>query len=143
MSHPTRPKEMHLAGMAGTGQIRFLAVIPHGKGTREVAVDVPPDVILRIADALRATRGTACDTSTSRIADATDGVYHVGHAVWHVERPDQPMPCIDHSRVIEAESSSRTAPLNHVFATGLADRAAGPAAGGDTLDPTNKENDRG
>lgn len=101
MSHPTRPNEIHLAGMVGIGKIRFLAVIPHGRGTREVAVDVPPDLILRLADALRATRGTACDTATGRFTDSTEEGYHVGHAVWHVEHPDQPMPCIDHSRVID------------------------------------------
>lgn len=90
--------------MVGTGRIRFLAVIPHGRGTREVAIDVPPELILRLADALRATRGTACDSSTSRHVDATDAGYHVGHAVWHAERPDEPMPCIDHSMVIDMAS---------------------------------------
>jgi len=106
MSHPTRPKEIHIAGLVGTGQIRFLAVIPHGRGTREVAVDVPPDLILRLADALRATRGTACDTATHRTVDATDDGFHVGHAVWHAERPNQPMPCIDHSGVIEVTEAT-------------------------------------
>lgn len=83
MSHPTRPKEIHLAGMEFLGQIRFLAVIPHGRGTREVAVDVPPDLITALADALRATRGTACDTATRRFVDPSDSGYHVAHAVWH------------------------------------------------------------
>lgn len=101
MTHPTRPLHVHLQGLVGKGTIRFLAVIPHGKGTREVAVEVTPDLILRLADALRATRGPACDSANSRIADPTDDGYHVGHAVWHVEHPGDPMPCIDHSTVIE------------------------------------------
>ena len=98
---PTKPTHVHLAGMTGLGKIRFLAVVPHGRGTREVAVDVPPDLILALADALRATRGTACDTKSSRYCDATEEGYHVGHAVWHVQNPDAAMPCIDHSSVID------------------------------------------
>ncbi len=86
MTHPTQPLHVHLQGLVGKGTIRFLAVIPHGKGTREVAVEVTPDLILRLADALRATRGSACDTANSRIADPTDDGYHVGHAVWPVGR---------------------------------------------------------
>jgi hypothetical protein len=101
-SYPTHPKEVHLAGLAGIGKVRFLAVIAHGKGTREVAVDVPPDLICRIADALRATAGRACDSKHRRICDSEDGKPNVGHAIWHVEHPEQPMPCIDHSTVIDA-----------------------------------------
>lgn len=98
-AYPTKPKQIHLAGLNGTGQIRFLAVIEHGRGTREVAVDVFPRLILKLADALRATTWHACSSKHSRIADATD--FNVGHAVWHVEHPDMPMPCIDHSTVID------------------------------------------
>jgi hypothetical protein len=104
MTHPTQPLHVHLQELVGKGTIRFLAVIPHGKGTREVAVEVPPDLILRLADALRATRGSACNTANSRIADPTDDGYHVGHAVWHVEHPVDPMPCIDHSKVIDMQA---------------------------------------
>jgi len=101
MNHPTRPTEVHISGLVGLGRIRFLAVIPHGRGTREIAVDVEPALIPRIADALRATRGTACDSLTSRHVDGTEEGYHVGHAIWHVEHPDAVMPCLDHSRTIE------------------------------------------
>jgi hypothetical protein len=108
MPQPTFPKEIYLAGIE-TGQIRFLAIIPHGRGTQEVAVDISPDLILRIADALRATQGTACDARTSHHTDEPNkslheehavrhvehAVWHVEHAVWHVEHPKSPMPCID------------------------------------------------
>jgi hypothetical protein len=101
---PTQPTAVHLSGVVGLGQIRFLAVIPHGNGTREVAVDVPPELIISIADALRATKNEACSTKNSRIADGTAAGYHVGHAIWHVERPGEPMPCIDHSTVIDLQT---------------------------------------
>lgn len=100
---PTIPKEVHLVGLAGLGKIRFLAVIAHGKGTREVSVDVPPELILRLADALRATapwNGVCpCDTKSSKY-DAYDE-FSVSHAVWHVEHPNAPMPCIDRSKTID------------------------------------------
>lgn len=99
---PIHPTEVHLAGIDGLGMIRFLAVIAHGRGTREVAVDVPPEVICKIADALRATAGHACDGKNYRIADAEDGRPNVGHAIWHIEHPDRPMPCVDQSTVIDA-----------------------------------------
>ncbi len=101
---PTMPRQIHLEGLTGIGQIRFLAVIPHGKGTREVAVDVPANLIVRIADALRATQGTACDSKHRKLVDGTDEGYHCGHAIWHVERPELAMPCIDHSSVIDMSS---------------------------------------
>jgi hypothetical protein len=98
---PTRPKHVHLAGLAGINKVRFLAIVSHGRGTREVAVDVPPELILKIADALRATAGHACSRKNARISDAVDGVPNCGHAIWHVEHPEEPMPCIDHSTVID------------------------------------------
>jgi hypothetical protein len=87
--------------MEGLNRIRFLAVIKHGRGTQEVAVDVPPDLILKIADALRATAGYACDARNCRIADAREGVPNIGHAIWHVKHPDRPMPCVDPSNIID------------------------------------------
>ena len=98
---PTQPERVHLAGMAGINRVRFLAIVKHGRGTREVAVDVHPDLILKIADALRATAGHACSRKNARICDAVDGVPNVGHAIWHVEHPDEAMPCVDHSTVID------------------------------------------
>lgn len=99
---PTRPEHVHLLGMSGLNRVRFLAVVKHGRGTREVAVDVSPELILQIADALRATAGEACDTPTSRIADeGSPHGYHAGHAIWHVERPDEPMPCVDRCGAID------------------------------------------
>lgn len=93
---PTVPKQIHLAGMSGIGKVRFLAIIEHGRGTREVAVDVPPELILKLADALRATAprdgSCPCDSKSGKY-DAHEK-FLVGHAVWHVEHPEEPMPCV-------------------------------------------------
>jgi|ERR1700751_3478948 len=102
---PIKPKHVYVSGMYGLGTIRFLAVVKHGNGTREVAVDVDPELILKLAKALEATRGHACSTKYARIADVySDDQLNVGHAVWHVQNPDRPMPCVDHSTVIDMEA---------------------------------------
>jgi hypothetical protein len=104
MTHPTQPEHVYLSGMPGLGVIRFTAVIKHGKGTREVAVNVMPDMILDIADALRATapENGACPCDSKNGKYDSNEKFLVGHAVWHVEHPDAPMPCIDRGDVIDA-----------------------------------------
>lgn len=93
---PTKPKHVHLVALSGLGKIRFLAVIEHGRGTREVAVDVPPESILKLADALRATAPVngvcPCDSEHAKYDSREE--FLVGHAVWHVEHPEMPMPCV-------------------------------------------------
>lgn len=104
MTHPTQPEHVYLSGMQGLGVIRFTAVIKHGKSTREVAINVAPEEIIRIADALRATapRNGACPCDSKNGKYDSHEKFLVGHAVWHVEHPSEPMPCIDRGAVIEA-----------------------------------------
>src|SRR5215813_15511683 len=92
---PTEPERVHISGLAGSNAIRFLATIKHGNGTRDVAVDVPPEVILRLADCIRATADRACDGKSHRHCPVEEK-YVCGHAVWHYDHPEDPMPCIDH-----------------------------------------------
>jgi hypothetical protein len=121
------PLEVHLMGMSGLCAVRFLAVIPQGRGRREVAVDVSPDLVLRIADALRATAGAACDTPTSRISDEGHPArYHVGHAIWHVERPGEPMPCVDRSGAIDVGTCARLEDGRGSASVGAWSAAPGP-----------------
>ena len=106
MTHPTQPEHVYLSGLSGLGVIRFTAVVKHGKGTREVAVNVAPEEIIRIADALRATapKDGACPCDSKNGKYDSHEKFLVSHAVWHVEHPSEPMPCIDRGAVIEATS---------------------------------------
>lgn len=97
---PEDPISVELDGVVHA--VRFVATIAHGKGRRRIAVDVPPSLVCKIADALRGTAGLACATTASRPADAEPGRFNVGHAIWHVQNPDRVMPCIDGSTVIDA-----------------------------------------
>lgn len=100
MPHPTEAKSVRATHRFYPSRVRFVGTIPHGKGTREVAVDVDPDLILRIADALRATDGGRACHGSHKLPD-TDPYAQIGHVMWHVENPEHVMPCIDHSTVID------------------------------------------
>lgn len=105
MPYPTEAKRVRATHRYYPERVRFLGEIPHAKSTREVAIDVAPETICRIADALRATRGQACHALASNVPPhLRDEEWHVGHAMWHVDHPDRPMPCIDHSKVIDMQS---------------------------------------
>jgi len=100
MSSPTEAKHVRATHRFYPSRVRFVGTIPHGKSTREIAIDVHPDLILRIADAIRATDGgRACRGPHDR--DDPDPYGSIGHAMWHVENPDRAMPCIDHTTVID------------------------------------------
>lgn len=102
--YPIQPEHVSVEGMAGINRVRFLATIKHGKGTRQVAVDVPAEVILKLAECIEATADGACDGEHYRIARDPGQRYVVGHAVWHLQRPDAPCPRIDHSKVIDMDA---------------------------------------
>jgi hypothetical protein len=101
--HPTEAQGVGVRGLAGANRVRFVGTIPHGKGTRQIAVDVHPELIVKIAAALVATRDCACDSNWQRRhRHSSEMGWRPGHAIWHIENPDAPMPCVDHSRVIDA-----------------------------------------
>lgn len=91
-------------------RVRFVGSIPQGKGTREVAVDVDPDMILRIADALRATDGGRACRQRNEILDP-DPYGAIGHAMWHVDNPERPMPCIT-GAVIDMDALAAGSPFD-------------------------------
>ena len=39
MGSPTEAKNVGFRGMAGIGRVRFYGDIPHGNGTRQIAID--------------------------------------------------------------------------------------------------------
>jgi hypothetical protein len=94
---PVEAKYKYLQGLAGSSQIRFCATIPHGKKNRDIVLDIDPALILKIAHAIRATGNGECrDKRYNPQPEPT-----IGHAVWHLDNPEMPMPCVDHSTVID------------------------------------------
>lgn len=98
-------------------RVRFVGLLPHGKHTRDIAIDVDPELICGIADAIRATRHTC--------AVDVDGEFGIGHAMWHVHNPDALMPCLDFGRrgkVIDVHTSLVTKPVITLSAATDADQ---------------------
>ena len=103
MSSPTEAKHVRATHRFYPSRVRFVGTIPHGKSTREIAIDVHPDLILRIAEALRATDGgRACRGRHERLDP--DPYASIGHAMWHVENPEHVMPCLDNTTVIDVDT---------------------------------------
>jgi len=103
MSYPKEAKNVRATHRFYPSQVRFLGTIPHGKSTREIAMDVDPELILRIADALRATDGgRACHND--RQPTDPDPYGSIGHAMWHVENPEHVMPCLDNHTIIDMDT---------------------------------------
>lgn len=100
-----RPLRIDRIGLAGSSAVRFRATIRHGKGTRQIDVDVHAREILAISDAIRATANQACVDPRSRTGYPQDDL-SVGHAIWHLDNPDRPMPCVT-GRVIEVADDAR------------------------------------
>jgi hypothetical protein len=90
--------------MNGLGTIRVATTIGAGRGTRNVPIDLSPELIVRLGRLLEVTKGTACETDGSRFVDHDEHGYHVGHALWHLKNPERAVPCIDQSRVIDMRS---------------------------------------
>jgi hypothetical protein len=104
---PIEAKYKYLQGLAGSSQVRFCGTIPHGKKNRDVVLDIDPKLILKIADAIRATGNGECrDKRYNPRPEPT-----IGHAVWHLDNPEMPMPCVDHSTVIDVPELLAPEPL--------------------------------
>lgn len=117
--YPSQAQKVRVVGLAGTTRVRFVGEVQHGRSTRSVAVDVHPELIVRIAAALVATKDCACDTRWQRERRHPSELgWLPGHAIWHVENPEMPMPCVDHDRVIDMDALP--------VCTGAADAAASP-----------------
>ena len=102
---PAEAKGVSVHGLAGATRVRFTGEIPHGKHTRQVAIDVHPELIVKIAAALLATKDCACDDEWQRRRrHHSEMGWRPGHAIWHVENPDVVMPCVDHSKVIDMDA---------------------------------------
>lgn len=105
--------DVKVAGVEGLafGRVRFSGSIPHGPGKRTIWMTVEADDICRLADAIRGCPHNYEEPSTGRkprtLEEAKQSRYVVlwcGHAVWHIEHPDRPMPCRpDDERLIDVE----------------------------------------
>lgn len=72
--HTSRVK--FITGLLPTHEVRFEGAVPHGRGSMDVGLALPVQDVIRLAKCLEAA-----------------GAHLVGHAVYHYQRPELPMPC--------------------------------------------------
>lgn len=74
---------------AGLRRICINGTIPHGKGTREVRVDLRPDTLAEMA------------RLAAFVCIEPDPSSH-GHCLWHYQRPEREYPCDQCSDAVKA-----------------------------------------
>lgn len=104
----TQGKPVAFEGLA-YGQLRLLVLIPHGKGTRQIHVEMPAEAIMRLADCIRGCpQHVYEDPRTGDMPADMAQVQReprfvpmwIGHAVWHLEHPEDLMPCPPQNRKV-------------------------------------------
>lgn len=74
-------EQISVRGLNGAGTIAFEGPVSHGSGKRYVGIELTPNTVLELAEAL-----TCCPGAIDSPA----------HAVWHWENPGRSRPCPDH-----------------------------------------------
>ncbi len=81
------------------GRIKICVRIPRGKTkAQQVDVYLSARTVLALADAIRCCPDRINEDPATGRKGAEFPPEWIGHAFWHLEHPDQPRPCLDHSR---------------------------------------------
>lgn len=113
---PGRTKgDVKFVGIQGLayGRVRFLGSVLHGASGRAVQLDLEVEDVLRLARAIEGCPHNYEEPRTGRRPRTLEEAKHskfvlcnMGHAVWHLEHPDRPMPCRpDDEKLIDVEHS--------------------------------------
>lgn len=97
-------------GWSGTPRVVFHVMIPHGKRRRSIQVPVRPEQILAIADAIRCCPEHILETPrTGQPGPGPEAVIkHVAHAIWHLDNPGSPRPCLpDGTKIIDVADDTK------------------------------------
>jgi hypothetical protein len=101
---PPEGKVTYVWGRNGAMDVVLDVAVPHGKSTRDVRVPIEPEFIIALAAALDCCPEHIGEwLPTGSVVEGTfkhrgQWVPHanVGHAVWHLQHPDRPRPCLPH-----------------------------------------------
>jgi hypothetical protein len=89
-------KVISYLGRNGARDVLLTVTIPHGEKTRDVKVPLEVDLILKLADAIRCCPDHILETPrTGKQGPGPEAVpTNIGHAVWHIDNPEAPRPCL-------------------------------------------------
>jgi len=98
---PKQAKLVHVQGLA-YGRIRFLATFPRGRSRVPVELDVDGELLVAIARHIRGCPESYEEPRTGRrpatMEEALSDPRYVfswgGHAIWHMDHPEDLMPCL-------------------------------------------------
>lgn len=99
-----------IRGRNGACDILLTVAVPHGKSKRDIEVPLEPLAILALADAIRCCPEHILETHrTGKRGPGPEATYvNLGHAVWHLENPDQPRPCLPmHGQIIDVMDETK------------------------------------
>lgn len=85
-----------IRGRNGACDVVLTVRIPYGKKHRDIEVPLRPEAILALADAIKCCPEHILETHrTGKRGPGPEATYvNLGHAVWHLDNPDMPRPCL-------------------------------------------------
>lgn len=92
-------KHCHIA--ARGSEVLIQVEIPHGRSWRMVDVALSAQTILDIADAIRCCPNHINEDPRTGARGAQFPIRWVGHAMWHLQNPEQVRPCLDSHDIID------------------------------------------
>ncbi len=103
---PVEGKVTYVQGRNGACDVVLTVAIPHGKRKRDIKVALPTNFILELAKAIDCCPEHILQTHrTGKPGPGPEATYvNIGHAVWHLENPNMPRPCLPmHGKVIDVD----------------------------------------
>lgn len=107
---PPECKVTGIRGRNGACDVVLTVAVPHGTKTRDVEVPLEPTFVLALADAIRCCPEHILETHRTgkRGPGPEASLVNLGHAVWHLEHPDMPRPCLpDNGRIIDVMDETK------------------------------------
>jgi hypothetical protein len=99
-----------IRGRNGACDVALTVTIPHGKRSRDIEVALQPEFILALAKAIDCCPEHILETHrTGKRGPGPEATYvNLGHAVWHLENPGMPRPCLPtHGQIIDVMDETK------------------------------------
>lgn len=107
---PPEGKVTGIRGRNGACDVVLTVAVPHGKKSRDIEVSLEPEFILALAKAIDCCPEHILETHrTGKRGPGPKATYvNLGHAVWHLQNPDMPRPCLPmHGQIIDVMDETK------------------------------------
>lgn len=110
MKVPAKGVITSIRGRNGACDVVLTVAIPHGKRSRDIEVALKPAFVLALARAIDCCPEHILETHrTGKRGPGPEATYvNLGHAVWHLEHPEAPRPCLPmHGQIIDVMDETK------------------------------------